>query len=209
MVNQSNELEKSNKPDRSAVLACYGDGIAAMRMAGSHISDWSASTPCGYWTTLDLAGHILAIVRYYHRLLYAVWVGHPLVGLPRGRDLAAMNAKDLDELEESAGVERVELFCELAEEHLRRLHDADWDGTLGTWTGLGDLTVGEHSGIAIGEWHVHVWDLARASGGDHRPIDALTVKEGQSVLQRATDPGDPWIAVLRGYDRDPGWSRPD
>ena len=119
-----------------------------------------------------------------------------------------MNAKDLDELEESEGVERVELFCELAELLLRRLHQTDWDETLGTWSGLGDLTIGEHTGVAIGEWHVHAWDLARSSGGDHQPIDALTVKEGQSVLHRATDPGDPWIAVLRGYDRELDLSPP-
>jgi hypothetical protein len=191
--------------DRSAVLACYGDGIAGIRSAGASVSDWDASTPCGQWTTLDIAGHLLSIVRYYHRLLDAVSIGRPEVDLPRAADLATMNARDLAELEVVGGVDRVQLFCELAEKHLSRVHQIDWDTTLGTWSGLGDLTVGQHTGIAIGEWHVHAWDLARASGTDHRPSDASTIRDGQQALHRATDPGDPWIAVLRGYGRDPAW----
>src|ERR1700683_3129610 len=155
-------------PDRSAVLACYRDGIAGIRTAGARVSDWAASSPCGERTPLHIAGHLLSIVRYYHRLLDAVSIGLPEVGLPRGADLAAMNARDLAELEEVGGAERVELFCELAEQHLSRLHEADWDTTLGTWSGLGVLTVGQHTGIAIGEWHVHAWDVARATGADHR-----------------------------------------
>jgi putative acetyltransferase len=117
-----------------------------------------------------------------------------------------MNATDLATLEVESGPERIETFVELAEIHLRRLHEANWDTTLGIWAGLGPLTVGEHTGIAIGEWHVHAWDLARASGSDHVPADPATVREGQHVLKRATDPGDPWTAVLRGYERDPGWA---
>ena len=53
----------------------------------------------------------------------------------------------------------------------------------GTWSGLGDLTVGQHTGIAIGEWHVHAWDLARASGTDHRPSDASTVSRAAIPLR--------------------------
>lgn len=198
--------QRPNRPARSAVLVAYADGVTAIRNAGSRVSDWDAETPCGRWTTLDLAGHLLAIGHYYHRLLDASSDGRPLVGLPRGDDLAEMNARDLAELEETEGPLRLERFTELAEHHLRRLHQADWDATLGTWDGLGDLTVGEHTGVATGEWHVHAWDLARASGCDHRPADALTVRNGQHVLNRALDSGDPWIAVLHGYERDPEWT---
>jgi len=206
---------------KSAVLACYAEGVAAIGALGARVSDWESPTPCGEWTALDLAGHLLAIVRYYHRLLDAVGVGRPLVGLPRGSDLAAMNANDLVELDVAGGSERVEIFCDLSEQHLRRLWDAEWDdgwdATLGTWSGLGDLTVGQHTGVAIGEWHVHAWDLARASGGDHRPNDALTIKKGQRPVGRLTDlagergegdESDLWIAVLGAYGRDPEWRPP-
>ena len=212
-----------SEPDKSAVLACYAEGVVAIRALGARISDWEAPTPCGDWTAVDLAGHLLAIVRYYHRLLDAVAGGRPLVGLPRGADLAAMNANDLAELEVSGGSERVVIFSELAEQHLQRLWDVEWDATLGTWSGLGDLTVGQHTGVAIGEWHVHAWDLARASGGDHRPNDALTVKKGQRPVRRVVDlagegegegeggeggVSNSWISVLRAYGRDPEWRPP-
>jgi hypothetical protein len=38
---------------------------------------------------------------------------------------------------------------------------------------------------------------------DHRPHDVLTVARGQRVVFRATEAGDPWVAVLLGYGRDP------
>ena|ERR1700722_1819278 len=190
---------------RSPVLDSYADGVTAIANAGSQVSNWDAETPCGTWKTLDLAGHLLAIVRYYHRLLDASSEGHPIDGLPRGSELAEMNARDLDALVEMRGPERLEAFGELADLHLQRLHEASWDETLGTWAGLGPLTVGEHTGIAIGEWHVHAWDLARASGGDHTPADPRTVRDGQHIVRRAEEPGDPWLAVLRGYERNPDW----
>ena len=187
------------------MLAAYADGVTAIGDAGSRISNWEAETPCGTWRASDLAGHLLAIVRYYHRLLDASSEGRPIADLPRGAELAEMNARDLAALVETRGPERLERFGELAELHLRRLHEASWEETLGTWAGLGPLTVGEHTGIAIGEWHVHVWDLSRASGGDHTPADPITVRDGQHIVGRAKEAGDPWLAVLRGYERNPEW----
>ena len=196
----------SHDPDREAVLAAYADGLDAVGRAGRRVGDWDAPTPCGTWTALEVSGHVLAIIRYYLRLLDAMEDGRPMTHLPRGEDLAAMNSKDLAQLPEGGGAERVERFGELGSEHLRRLRDSEWGRTVGTWSGLGNMTVGEHAGVAVGEWHVHAWDLARASGGDHRPADAITVKQGQRVVLRATGPGDPWAAVLLGYGRDPHWA---
>ena len=196
---------RHEQPEKSSVLAAYADGMTAIRIAGSRLSNWDAETPCGTWKALDLAGHLLAIVRYYHRLFDASSEGRPIAGLPRGAELAEMNARELAALVETRGPERLEGFGELAELHLHRLHEASWEETLGTWTGLGPLTVGEHTGIAIGEWHVHAWDLARASGGDHVPADPATVRDGQHIVGRATEAGDPWMAVLRGYGRNPEW----
>jgi uncharacterized protein (TIGR03083 family) len=198
----------SNLGSRERVLACYADGVSAIASAGGRVSDWETPTPCGRWTILELAGHLLAIVNYYHRLLEASAAGSPIGGLPRGDDLAAMNACDLSGLTVSDGEERITRFCELAERYRTRLEETDWNSLLGVWAGLGELTVGQHTGVAVGEWNVHAWDLARATGTEHRPEDPILIANGQGVIGRVVDlegSEDPWIAVLVAYGRDPHW----
>jgi uncharacterized protein (TIGR03083 family) len=200
---------RSNSGSQKRVLECYADGVRAISSAGGTVSDWENPTPCGRWTTLELAGHLLAIVSYYHRLLDASVAGSPIGDLPTGDDLAAMNARDLSGLAESGGEERITKFCELAERYRTRLEEADWDSVLGVWSGLGELTVGQHTGVALGEWNVHGWDLARATGAEHRPEDPILIANGQGAVGRVVDlevSGDPWIAVLVAYGRDPLWS---
>jgi hypothetical protein len=193
------------------VVDSYADALDAMRALHPKITRWEWPTPCDQWTVLDLSGHLLTIVRYWHRLLDAAEGGHPIVDLPRGRELEAMNAQDLRSLAEageSTGPARMERFYALASAHLRRIERADWGLTLGHWTGLGPLTVGQHSAVAIGEWHVHAWDMARSIGADHRPADADVVAEGNTVVRDV--PGiddDPWRSLLVAYGRDPAWRR--
>ena len=114
--------------------------------------------------------------------------------------------EDLFGLPETGGPRRMEIFLDLAAAHLRRLGDVDWSMTLGEWSGLGPLTVGQHSGVAIGEWHVHAWDMARSIGAHHRPSDAMVVAEGNRIVRDVLVRGDPWLAVLDGYGRDPNWT---
>jgi len=109
------------KVDRGGVLAAYVDGVRAVEAAAAHVRDWSASTPCAGWRAVDLAGHVLAIARYYHRLLDAAEAGTPLRGLPRGAALQAMNVRDLDSLAPSPGPHRIKAFVELADDYGRRL----------------------------------------------------------------------------------------
>lgn len=101
--------------------------------------------------------------------------------------------RDLRELADIAGTERARQFVELASSYLQRLRDADWTLTLGEWSGLGPLSVGQHSGVAIGEWHVHAWDIAKSIGEEHRLRDAAVVAEGNRVIR-----DDPNTAI-------PGW----
>ena len=119
------------------------------------------------------AGHLLAIARYYG-LLDAAATGRHRSGLPRGSDLEAMNARDLAALPEGSGPDRIAEFLVLARDYGHRLAGADWRRTLGEWDGIGPLTLAEHTGLAIGEWHIHAWDLARSAGQDHRPADPDT-----------------------------------
>jgi hypothetical protein len=195
-------------PDRERIEASYREALDAIARLSPGITEWDAPTPCGEWRLLDLSGHLLAIARYWLRLLDAAEAGHPCTELPRGRALGEMNARDLSGLADEDGVRRMHLFVDLAAEHLRRLETADWSITLGEWSGLGPLTLGQHSGVAIGEWHVHAWDMARALGADHRPGDAEIVAQGNRVVREISGDIDPWEAVLSGYARDLGWVAP-
>jgi uncharacterized protein (TIGR03083 family) len=191
---------------RQRITASYEEALRTLVDVHARISNWGVPTPCGTWTLIDLSGHLLTIARYWHRLLDAAEAGRPVVGLPRGQELAAMNARDLANLREHSGPERMERFLELAGDHLRRIERADWDVLLGEWSGLGPLTVGQHSGVAIGEWHVHAWDVARSLGIDHRPTDEVIVAEGNQVVRAFSFVGDAWRGVLVAYGRDPGWT---
>jgi hypothetical protein len=196
-------------PDtRARIEASYGKALGAFRLLYPSVTDWDAPTPCGVWTLLDLSGHLLAIARYWLRLLDAAETGHPCVDLPRGRALGAMNARDLSSLPDSAGTSRMELFLDLAADHLRRIEAAEWEITLGGWSGLGPMTLGQHSGVAIGEWHVHAWDMARSVGAQHSPSDAVVVAQGNRIVRDISTKLDPWAAVLDGYERDPDWKPP-
>ena len=196
-------------PERPLVLASYTDAVDALERCGGLGIDWPAPTPCGQWSAGDLAGHLVAIIRYYHRLLDLALVGAPARDLPRGDDLAAMNARDLDELAERGGGERLAAFVPLARRHVDRLGAVDWDRPLGDWSGLGTLEIGFHSALAIREWHVHAWDLARAAGSDHRPGDVETVARAAALLDASVGPGSDWDAVLSASWRDPHWSPPN
>lgn len=187
------------------MVACYSDALESLRRLHLTVSHWDVATPCAEWRLIDLAGHLVAISRYWHRLLDASEAGQPRAGLPRGRSLEEMNAQDLLGLPESGGPERVEIFLELATAHLRRVEGADWETPLGEWSEIGPLTIGQHSGVAIGEWHVHAWDIARSIGADHRPIDPVVVAEGNKVVRAVSAGGDAWSAVLMAYGRDPDW----
>jgi hypothetical protein len=190
---------------RGRIIASYADALEAMRRLSTGISDWSAPTPCGRWSLLELAGHLLAIARYWHRLLDGAESERPNADLPRGPALAAMNARDLLGLPETTGSQRMGRFMEQAAVHVQRLERSNWELTLGDWSGLGSLTIGQHSGVAIGEWHVHAWDIARSIGEEHRPCDAPVVAAGNRVLRDLPEEDDPWLAVLAGYGRDVHW----
>jgi uncharacterized protein (TIGR03083 family) len=188
-------------PGRDAVLAAYADGVAAVVRLASGIRDWAAPTPCAGWDARDLAGHVLCVADYYNRLLDAALAGNPRRDLPRGDALTRMNAADLAALPDSGGPGRVAAFQRSAGRHRDRLHAVDWDLVLGSWQDLGPLTVGAHAGLAVGEWHLHAWDFARAAGGDHEPADPATVAAGRSVLPGAFPGGPPWAATLRSAGR--------
>lgn len=184
------------------LFRAYADGLRAVEAAARHVTDWSAATPCEQWQAVDVAGHLLAIARYYHCLLDDAEAGRPRSGLPTGRRLASMNAQDLITLPPGRGPDRVADFLHVAGHYGQRLDEADWDMVLGEWDGVGPLTVLQHTGLAIREWHIHAWDLARSAGYDHRPADPRTVAAGCASLSGTfRDDEDPWLATLIGSGR--------
>lgn len=188
--------------DAVRILAAYVEGVSAIDSVGLAIADWNASTPCAPWQCVDVAGHVLCIARYYHHLLDLALAGTPLSGLPSGETLALMNARDLAELPESSGPERIGGFVQIATAYSDRLRKVAWETSIGDWAGIGPLTIAEHSLLAVGEWHIHAWDLARAVGSNHRPADSEVLLAGRGVLPGAVPEGDPWSATLRSAGRD-------
>lgn len=183
-------------PTRDVVLAAYADGLRAVEISAAYVSDWSAPTPCTQWRAVDLAGHLLTIARYYHRILDGAVAGEPLTGLPRGTDLQAMNARDLARLPDESGPRRIAAFLVLARDYGRRIAEAGWAEPLGEWNGVGPLTLAEHTVLAVAEWHIHAWDLFSTSGREYRPADPETVAAGRLVLPEPLPHGDPWQATL-------------
>lgn len=181
---------------REGVLAAYTDGVQAVEAAGGQVQDWSQATPCAQWRAVDLAGHLVAIGRYYHTLLDAAAAGRPLRGLPVGTSLQTMNERDLVGLPPGGGPERIVTFLRLARHYGQRVAEADWHSILGEWDRLGPLTIGQHTAVAAGEWHIHAWDLARSAGRDHRPADPATIAAGRRILSGLPAIGDPWRATL-------------
>lgn len=116
-----------------------------------------------------------------------------------------MNARDLAELAPGRGPDRIAAFLPLARRYAERAAEAEWDSVIGDWDGLGPLTVAQHTGLAVGEWHIHAWDLAQAAGADHRPSDPAIVAAGRSILLAAPvqQEADPWLAALIGAGRRP------
>lgn len=191
------------KPNRETVLAAYADGLRAVERVADRVTDWSAPTSCRGWDAVDLAGHLFVVARYYNDLLDAAEAARPRTRLPSGSALASMNARELIALPPTPGPERIAAFLGLALHYGHRLAGADWHLTLGDWEGLGTMSLADHTGLAIGEWHIHAWDLARSAGHDHHPADAATIAAGRSVLGGRPPKGDPWLAMLIGSGRSP------
>ena len=199
------EVGAGGRMDAGRVWEAYDEGGQAIETVSRAVADWNASTPCAAWRCVVLAGHVLCIARYYHRLLDAALTGHPLSGLPRGEVLVVMNDRDLADLPETSGQERIRDFVRTATAYGDRLRHHDWETSIGTWPGIGRLTIAEHTLLAVGEWHIHGWDLARSAGGDHQQSDPEVVLAGQRILPGSLPDGEAWVAALQAAGRFPLW----
>ena len=201
-----------------AVVAVHRDGIESLAGFGSTAppSLWSTQV-CGVWTGADLAGHVLAVSRWYHQWLDRAEAGE--VEPPfRLEAMATENQRALNALEPGTGPDRLAAFRRSALAYLDRV-EPHWALPYGYPAGT--ITVGEHAALGAMEWHAHAWDLARALGRDHRPVDpdtlaaavlpAWAARRGRvggtsrraagSVARRLSR--DPWTLLLRNTGRRP------
>ncbi len=190
-------------------LRAYGDGVRALQRLGLEYVDWSLPTGCAGWAAIDLAGHVLATARSYHRLLDVALAGQARSALRRGADLADCGATRPAALAVSGGADRIVAFDAIATRYGERVGDLDPELVLGAWSGVGPLTLRQHTMLAAGEWHLHAWDLAGALGWDYRPADPEVLLEGRRLLPQPVPTGPPWTAVLASSGReDPPEDRP-
>ena len=203
MASLAHDQEPDADPTWVATLAAYRAGAGAVQRLGSKFVDWSLPTDCPPWNAVALAGHLLTVARRHHRLLAAALAGQPAADLPTGPELDAVNAADLTALGVSAGSDRILAFDAITTRYAERLAEADPERPMGSWRGIGTLTVGEHARLAAGEWHLHAWDLAGALGWDYRPREPQLLLAAWTRLGARIEQGDPWEALLAVSGRRP------
>ena len=118
--------------DPTLVLALYEEGIAAIEQSvgGWSADRWSRRT-CGTWTGIDVAGHLICDVGWYHSWLDRAEVGD--ASIPFAADeIDAHNDAALASLGPSDGHERLEVFAAEARRYAIRV--------VGAW----DLSAGAH-----------------------------------------------------------------
>ncbi len=136
--------------------------VLAERVAAlmDQVTEWDAPVHGSHsWTVVDLVRHMSFLPELYA----ATSVVIPLEMAPSASGMAATNAKGLAA---SAHVPREDLtdnFRRHLPPLLDRLRSADVEARLPWHTGL-TLSPGEFGAIAVGEWLVHGWELAKTIG---------------------------------------------
>ncbi|WP_084265975.1 maleylpyruvate isomerase N-terminal domain-containing protein [Actinomadura macra] len=203
-------------PDRHRVLESYQDGVQAIRALADGIRDWDVPTPCADWQLIDLSGHLRCVAENFLEYLQdapdsrlAKLFAQDAASAVLIRQQARQNAAELAVLPAEPGPERIMAFGVSAGAYADLMPDM-WDRTHLIYRGT-KYTVGDHVGAACVEWHLHAWDMARASGVDYRPRDPdlLVSAWHWGVPHLPLAAGDAWEAVLRSSGRSPRWPDAD
>ncbi|NND01721.1 MAG: hypothetical protein HKN91_02955 [Acidimicrobiia bacterium] len=202
--------------ERARVTDLFTTGVDAV-VAQSHQLQGSAwdATVCGEWSANDTTRHLFCVSRWYHS-----WLDRALAGdTSRPFDAANMdaeNASALETLGPMSGFEAARKFSDSANEYIARVQES-WDVPFAYPYGL--VTAGLHAGIATTEWHLHAWDLSKASGRVHVPDDpeglflaagaCLAAREGavrgvvMSMMVPLAARRSPWRSLLKRSGRNP------
>jgi uncharacterized protein (TIGR03086 family) len=150
-------------------------GEIRTRVAAVKTSQWSLPTPCRGWSVTDVVVHLVEGSRMALRLLDGASADEAgtAFGAEHGDDLAAELASALGD--ELAAFERPGAL-EMNVHHR-----------------VGDLPATTFLEFRTGDYLLHSWDLARATGtGEHLPDDLV------SVMWESMQPMAPYIATT-GY----------
>ena len=159
-------------PDQAEVLDLYQRGVDAIsaQVDGWTDADW-ARPACGSWNAIELAGHLVTVIGWYH-----AWLDRGLAGITEPAfaidALDAETVAALRTLPDGTGPYRLETFTASAHRYAARLV-AHWDAPFAYPRGA--VTAGLHAGVAAVEWHVHAWDLASVRGRAYEPEHADTL----------------------------------
>lgn len=175
---------------RDAVLGLYAEGVVAVADLAER-AEW-AREACGSWTAVEVVRHLAAVAGWYHAWLDRAEAGEVQAPFPPD-ELPRHNAEELLVRADQDPGDAVVEYVEQANRYADRLPDA-WDRPYGF--PLGTVTAGHHAAVAVAEWHLHAWDLARVSATDHRPSDPGLLMRAAGRC-RAAARGGP-VGVLQG-----------
>lgn len=185
-------------PADDAVLQLFRNGVANVETVttGWSEADWDRPA-CGTWTGIDLAGHLVTVVRWYHQ-----WLDRGLAGTTDPMfaisDLSRETARALNALEAGDGPSRIATFRSDADRYASRLVE-HWDAPFTYPRGL--VTAGLHAGVAASEWNLHAWDFAHSAGLDFEPVDAERLYTATAACLMAVTGGVRGRVGMRVADR--------
>lgn len=197
------------------VSRLYEGGVEAIQRVAATLdgAGWER-TVCGQWTGTETARHLLAVAGWYHSWLDRAIAGDASTPFPV-TDMDQQNEVALAQIGAMSGPDAIGAFTASATTYLERAAD-HWELPFGYPSGT--VTVGLHCGVAATEWHLHAWDLSRATGQRHQPDDperlfmaaGLCVAAAQggvrgTVLRRLVPLGSrrkPWESLLQRSGRD-------
>lgn len=179
------------------VRDAYLDGLDAVRLAATAVDDWAAPTRCTGWRAVDLAGHLVLVVRMYDAHLTRATEEVPS-RFASAAERRERNEQELAELPPSTGPHRVGAFLDTARAYLGRVTARP----LALFRREDHvLTAAEHLATAAIEWHLHAWDLdPRRAAPECAP---LLVAAWRAHLPYPIDDRDPWPDLLRASGRTP------
>lgn len=180
------------------VRAAYLDGLDAVRLAAATVDDWSAPTACTAWHAVDVAGHLVLVVRMYDEHL-ARAAREPVPSrFACVRERATENERALAGLPASSGPQRVGAFHDTALAYLSRVEASPH---LRFRREDHVVTAAEHLVCAAIEFHLHAWDLDRDRA--HPDCAPVLVEGWRAHLPSRVPDGHPWPALLLASGRTP------
>ena len=138
-------------------MTVLADRVASLMEA---VTDWDAPVHGTHtWTVVDLVGHMSLLPEVYTTLSS----DGPLAMAPTASGMAETNATTLAVATARAPADLAGIFRTNVPALIELVRATDPDAALPWHAGI-TLRPGELGGIAIGEWLVHGWELARTIG---------------------------------------------